>query len=116
MLGGELQPPGGGHAGAADLADHGGKPAMVQAILHHREHLFVAATFGVEETLGAKPGQSQSGSEKVAAGKGPEDRASLAAGAGRDAGKKQGRGGIVAEMRAVAGDFVQCGGSEPAAL
>ncbi len=77
VLGGELEAAGGGHAGAADLADDRTQAAVPQPLLHHRQRILVPAAFGVDNAVGRETGLRQSRSEQVAAAENPQHLAVL---------------------------------------
>lgn len=106
LLGGKLEPAGRGHAGTAHLADDGGKAAVPKPFLHHRQHLFVAAAFGIQEPVGRKPGLGQRRREEVMAGKRPKHGSALPGARGDTRGEQAG-GGIVGKAGAGTGAFVK---------
>ena len=112
LLGGELEPAGGGHAGAADLADHRGEAAMAQPLLHHRQHFLVAAAFGIEQPVRRRPA-GEAGREQVAAGRAPTAPFPPPFRSARgERGGEQGRGGLVAGAGALGRRLVQGAATE----
>jgi len=111
VLGGELEPAGGGHAGAAYLADDRGQAAVAKPFLHHRKAVFIAAAFGINQSAGGQASLGQGRSEQVAAADHPQH---VAAGAGSDSGREQGRRGIVIGAACPSSQLVDRGDGEAA--
>jgi len=86
LLGGELEPAGGGHLDPAHLADHSGEAAVPHPLLHHRKRLLVIAAFGVDHPLRRQPRLGQTGREQIAADERPKHLATFAGRAGEAGG------------------------------
>lgn len=95
LLGGKLETAAGRHFGAPHFADHGGEAAMAHPLLHHRQHFFVSATFGIEQAIRLQANLRQGRREQVAAGECPEHLPPAPGEASGGGGEEQGRGGIV---------------------
>jgi hypothetical protein len=67
---------------------------MAQPLLHHRQHLLVAAAFRVEHPLRPEPGAGEAGREQVAPAERPQHGARQAGG---DGGDEQGRRRLVGQ-------------------
>ncbi len=115
VLGGELEAAGGGHAGAADLADDRGQAAMPQPLLHHRQRILVAAAFGVDDAAGREASLRESRGEQVAPADHPQHLPVRIQGAGSDSGREQGRRRIVVEAGAASRQLVERGDRQAAA-
>jgi len=90
---------------------------MAQAILHHRQHLRVAAAFGIEDAVRRQSGPGKSGGKKIASGERPQ-HLSLFLHPRKtrgERGEEQGRRGIVAGFGARGRRLVQRRPCEPAA-
>jgi len=111
FLGGELEAAGRGHRHAPCLADHRGEPAVAQPLLHHRQHILVAAAFGVEDALRLQPGAGKAGREQVAAGERPQHRPRPPR---RQRSEEQGRRRFVGQAVAQRRRLVQRGDGEAA--
>jgi hypothetical protein len=86
---------------------------MPDRILHHREHILVAAAFGIDQPFRTKPCPGQAGSEQIPPRQCPEH----VAGAARDnAGDEQAGGCIVGQAGLRRRYFMQRGQRQPSAL
>lgn len=84
---------------------------MAKAFLHRQEDIGVAAGLDMDDPVGMKAGKTKGRREQIAPAQAPEDRPVEPC---ENAGEKDGRGCIVAKIRA-AGDLVQRAGQQPAA-
>lgn len=110
LLGGELQAPRGGHRQTDKLADHGGKSAEGQALLHRRQRLLFPIAFAKDHTVRMEPGLGDGREKQVGARHAPQN---LATGSGGDAGNEQRRSSAIDRPSPAAGDLVQRPEGEP---
>ena len=82
---------------------------MPESLLHHRQHIVVAAAFGIDQLRRRQPGLGQRGREQVAFRKHPQDQARAGQSAGRYARREQGRGGIVGQAGACSRQLMEGG-------
>src|SRR4029078_12501159 len=72
LFGGELEPASGSHLRPSHFADHRSEAAVAQPLFHYREHILIAAAFGVEQTLRRQPHLGKRRSKEITAPQRPE--------------------------------------------
>jgi hypothetical protein len=115
ILCGKLKPARGGHACAAKLAHHRGKPTMPQSFLHNRQHIFVPAAFGIDQPVRRQAGLSERGSEQIALGHHPQHAIASRQSAGGNPTHEQSRSSVVGKAGSGAGNLVKGGNLHTAA-
>ncbi len=99
-LAGELQPAAGGRRERADFAEHRGKSAAPQPLLHRPENILVVATAREDQALRRKPVASKAWRVEIVAAEAPEHRRlGTAREPGEDAGDEGGRDGAILLVR-----------------
>ena len=88
---------------------------MTHAFLHHRQHLFVIAAFGVEQAIRLQPDPGKRRREEIATGERPEHLPPAPGETGGGGGEEQGRGGIVVGAGAAAAASCSASASPPPA-